>query len=190
MAEQGSERRLAARRLRQAGAGRKEERRGGDLVLVEMSRFQLPVGRRRLAVEGQREVVGGPDLTKGRRGPPLAVDGQIPAVHALGLQEVPDELAVAVVAYARDDRRLDAEAGQAGCHVAGEPADVPRVVTHLPERRPQLVGVQVDPDPAEDCCFDQRSQPSTRVRLRSSAARTTGMSATVTVPRYFSIPPR
>ena len=39
-------------------------------------------------------------------------------------------------------------------HVAGEAADEARVRADLAQRRPQLVGVQVDADTAEDCDVD------------------------------------
>src|SRR6266511_654649 len=174
------ERRLAARRLRKPGSRCVEKRSAGNLFEVEVFERKLPVGRRRTAVERERETAQPPDLAERRRSQPVRVRAQEADVDRVGGEPFADELAMTVVPDAGDDRRAHTEPGKSCRDVSGEPADEARVGTHFRQRRLELVGVQVDPDPAQHRSLDHKWLRSSclAVSYCSRAARTDAASDT------------
>ncbi len=146
--------RLAARRLRQAGAGRVEQRSRRDLADVKVVERELPVGCGGTTVERDRKAVGRPDLAEGGRRGPDGIRPEEANVDPLAPQEFAHELAVPFVTDAGDDRAPNAQAREAGGDVPGEAADEARVRTDLAKRRPKLVRIEIDADAAENRGFD------------------------------------
>jgi hypothetical protein len=100
------------------------------------------------------------------------VDVQRGAIHALGLEEAPDEAAVSVVADRRDDPDPDAKSRQPGGDVAGEPAHEALERPDLLERRAELLRIEIRADAAEHVRVDAHgttSRASSHARSHASA---------------------
>src|SRR5262249_45797742 len=177
-------------RLRETRTGGEEDGCLGDFLGIEVLRLKLPVGSGRTSIEGDRKMVRRPDLAEGRWRRPVLVDREESCVHAFPLEKVSYELAMAIVTDTRDNRGLDAEPRKAGGHVARESAEVAGEAGNGAQRSSQVVRIEVDPDAPHHDRFDHAgslSHRSTCARLRSSAARTAGRSASVTATRSCSI---
>ena len=142
------ERRAAARLLRQAGAGGPEHARGADRVVVELVGGDRHVGRRRLPVEEQREVVGREDLAEHDRRAQRRVGADPPRVDAEALERLAHERAERVVADLGDDRGARAQAGGGDRHVGRAAAERLRERADVLERDAGLLRIEVDADPA------------------------------------------
>ncbi len=126
-----------------------EHRRDGQCVQRQVLGPQLPVGAGRRAVEGDGEPVGGPGLAERQGRAQRGMHPEPADVDAFGGQEGADEPAVTVVAHGRENRHPDAQPGQAGGDVAGEPADEPFEGADRFQRGVELQRVQVGADAAE-----------------------------------------
>jgi hypothetical protein len=143
------ERRRPARLGRQPGAGRPEHARGADRVEVELVGREREVGRRRLAVEEQREVVGRVDLAEREWGAQRRVRGDEARVDPEALEVAAQVAPERVVPDLRDHRRaLDAEPRGGHRDVRRAAADRLGERVHVLEPHADLLRVEVDADAA------------------------------------------
>jgi hypothetical protein len=145
---QGGERGGAARLLGQAGDRHPEHPGVADGVQIQVLGADLQVRRLGQAVEVQREVVRREDLAERHRGGQVPDRGDETVVDAVAAQRLVQEGAERVVAGAGDDGRAPPVPGRRHRDVGRAAAQVLGEALHLVQAHADLLGIQVNADPA------------------------------------------
>jgi hypothetical protein len=145
---QRAERRSPAGLVGQAGAGGPEHPRAADGVEIEVLEPKPHVGRRGLAVEQEREVIGRVQLTEDDRRAELGIGSHEAVIHPESAQALPDVGPEPVGADSGDHRRRAAQPRRGHRHVGGASAQRLGETPDLCERDAALLGVEIDAHPA------------------------------------------
>ena len=168
-----------------------QNRRAPHSVGVDLVGRDLQVGRRRLAVEVQREVIRREDLAEGDRRRVLGVDGDVAVVHAEPAQLCADEATERVGADAGDQCGAVAQSGGGDRDVGGAAAEKLAERLHLLESDADLKRIDVDataPDGEDVECliglFGQGELPNTGVNFGGDRVRLVSISLCSASPRH------